>query len=276
MRRFWRRFRVRKTGVVSAVVVLLLVVLALAAPVMLPVDPNEITGEVLLPPSLDHILGTDDLGRDVLTGIVYGIQVSLTVGVLAAAAATLIGGFIGAISGFYGGLLDLLVMRIAEIFQVVPSFILAAVIAAMSGPGLWQIIVVIAALSWPQTARVMRSEVIRVKQLDFVDAVRCLGIDEGAILLKEIIPNAIAPMLAVGTLIVGSAILLEASLSFLGLSSPDVVSWGRMLNTGQRYLFISWWLSFFPGLCIVVTVLAFNLLGDAIGAALNPRGADRA
>jgi peptide/nickel transport system permease protein len=106
--------------------------------------------------------------------------------------------------------------------------------------------------------------------------VRCLGIGEGTILLKEIIPNAIAPMLAVGTLIVGSAILLEASLSFLGLSSPDIVSWGRMLNTGQRYLFISWWLSFFPGLCIVVTVLAFNLLGDAIGAALNPRGADRA
>ena len=275
MRKFWRRFLVRKTGVVSAGIVFLLVVLALAAPIALPVDPNEITGEVLLPPSLDHILGTDDLGRDVLTGIIYGIQVSLTVGVLAAAAATLIGGFIGAVSGFYGGLLDLLVMRISEIFQVVPSFILAAVIAAMAGPGLWQIIAVIALLSWPQTARVMRSEVIRVKQLDFVDAVRCLGVSEGTILLKEIIPNAIAPMLAVGTLIVGSAILLEASLSFLGLSSPDVVSWGRMLNTGQRYLFISWWLSFFPGLCIVVTVLAFNLLGDAIGAALNPRASDR-
>ncbi|MBV8652934.1 MAG: ABC transporter permease, partial [Alphaproteobacteria bacterium] len=257
-----------------ACVVLALLALALIAPIAFPVDPNEITGTVLQPPSLEHVLGTDDLGRDVLTGLIYGIQVSLTVGVLAAFGATLIGGLVGAVAGFYGGLLDLFVMRISEIFQVVPSFILAAVIAALSGPGLWQIIAVIAFLSWPQTARVMRGEVIRVKHLDFVDAVRCLGIDEGTILLKEIIPNAIAPMLAVGTLIVGSAILLEASLSFLGLSSPDIVSWGRMLNTGQRYLFIAWWLSLFPGLCIVVTVLAFNLLGDAIGAALNPRGSD--
>ena len=274
MHRVWKRFLARKTGIVSAAIVLLLVGLAVAAPIAFPVDPNEITGEVLQPPSLEHVLGTDDLGRDVLTGLIYGIQVSLTVGVLAAVAASLIGGLVGALAGFYGGLLDLVVMRIAEIFQVVPSFILAAVIAALSGPGLWQIIAVIALLSWPQTARVMRGEVIRVKQLDFVDAVRCLGIGEGTILRKEIIPNAVGPMLAVGTLIVGSAILLEASLSFLGLSSPDVVSWGRMLNTGQRYLFIAWWLSFFPGLAIVVTVLAFNLLGDAIGAALNPRGAD--
>jgi peptide/nickel transport system permease protein len=274
MRRFWARFASRRTGVVSAIAVLSLVVLAIAAPVVLPTDPNEITGDVLMAPSLDHLLGTDDLGRDVLTGIIHGIHVSLTVGVLAAAAATLIGGCIGAISGFYGGLLDLFVMRISEVFQVVPTFILAAVIAAMSGAGLWQIIVVIALLSWPQTARVMRSEVIRIKQLDFVDAVRCLGLPEGTILLKEIIPNAMAPMLAVGTLIIGSAILLEASLSFLGLSNPDIVSWGRMLNTGQRYLFISWWLSFFPGLCIVITVLAFNLLSDAVAAALNPRGFD--
>src|SRR5262249_25839819 len=155
-------------------------------------------------------------GRDVATGIVYGVQVSLTVGLLAAAAATLLGGCIGAVSGFYGGRLDLFVMRIAEIFQVVPRFILTAVITPLSWPGLWQIHYVIALLSWPQTARVMRGEVMRVKQLDFVDAVRCLGIGEGTILLREIVPNAVAPMLAVGTLIIGSAILLEASLGFLG------------------------------------------------------------
>lgn len=271
MREVWRRFCTSRTGLVSMAIVLALVIAALAAPAVLPFDPNNITGQVLQPPSWEHPLGTDDLGRDVGTGVVYGVQVSLTVGILAAVAATLLGGCIGAVAGYYGGVLDLVVMRISEIFQVVPSFILAAVIAALSGPGLWEIIAVIALLSWPQTARVMRSEVMRIKQLDFVDAVRCLGIGEARILFREVVPNAMAPMLAVGTLIIGSAILLEASLGFLGLTNPDIVSWGRMLNIGQRYLFVAWWLSFFPGMAILVTVLAFNLLGDAVGAALNPR-----
>ena len=271
MRSFADRFVTRRAGVGSFIFVVLLVLAAFAVSVLSSVDPNEITGETLQPPSWAHLLGTDDLGRDVLIGVLYGIRVSLTVGLLAAFAATTIGIVIGAIAGFYGGALDTLVMRISEIFQVLPSFILAAVISAFSGPGLGQIIVVIAALSWPQTARVMRGEVIRIARLDHVDAVRCLGIGEGEILVREIVPNAIAPAIAVGTLIIGSAILLEASLSFLGLSNPDIVSWGRMLNTGQRYLFQAWWLSLFPGLAVVATVLAFNLLGDAVGDALNPR-----
>jgi peptide/nickel transport system permease protein len=162
-------------------------------------------------------------------------------------------------------------MRISEIFQVLPTFILAAVIVALSGPGLPQVIVVIAILAWPQTARVMRGEVMRIKQLDFVAALHCLGIGETEILLREIIPNALAPVLAVGTLIVGQAILLEASLGYLGLSSPEIVSWGRMLNDGQRFLFNAWWLSLFPGAAIFLTVLAFNLGGDAVSAALDPR-----
>jgi peptide/nickel transport system permease protein len=178
---------------------------------------------------------------------------------------------VGAAAGFYGGTMDLLTMRITEMFQVMPTFVLAAVIIALSGPGLMQIIIVIALLAWPQTARIMRGEVLRIKRQDYVFAVRCLGISEQTILWREIIPNALAPTLAAGTLIVGAAILLEASLSFLGLSSPGVVSWGRMLNVGQRYLFTAWWLSVFPGTAILLTVLAFNLLGDAIGTALNPR-----
>jgi peptide/nickel transport system permease protein len=193
------------------------------------------------------------------------------VGLLAAVAATLLGGLIGAFAGYRGGAFDLIVMRIAEIFQVLPTFILAAVIIALSRPGLPQVIIVIAALAWPQTARLMRGEVMRIKQMDFVAAVRCLGIGDGAILLREIVPNSLAPVLAVGTLIVGQAILLEASLGFLGLSSPEIVSWGRMLNSGQRFLFNAWWLSVFPGTAIFLTVLAFNLTGDAIGAAMDPR-----
>jgi peptide/nickel transport system permease protein len=164
-------------------------------------------------------------------------------------------------------------MRVAEFFQVMPTFILAVVIVALAGPGLSHVVAVIALLSWPQTARVARGEVLRVSRLDFVDGVRCLGVPEWKILLREVIPNSIGPVVALGTLIVGNAILVEASLSFLGLSRPDLVSWGRVLSTGQRFLFTAWWLSIFPGLAIFLTVLAFNLLGDALGDALNPRRA---
>ncbi len=270
MRRAWRRFRTRRLALGSLAVVLVLLLAGALAPVLFPLDPNEIGNDVLQPPQPGHWMGTDELGRDVLAGIVHGIRISVSVGVLSATAALLLGGVIGALAGYAGGRLDLFVMRLSEIFQVVPAFILAAVLAALSGPGAWQIIGVIAALSWPQVARVMRGEVIRLGQLDWVAALRCLGIADRSILWREILPNTLSPVLAVATLVIGSAILLEASLSFLGLSNPDVVSWGRMLNSGQRFLFMAWWMSVFPGLAIVVTVLAFNLLGDQVAAALDP------
>ena len=271
MRRFFERFLAYRTGVAAAGYVLFLVVVAIVAALVPGVDPHEISDRAMIPPGVMHLLGTDELGRDVLIGLIYGVQVSLTVGFSAAVAAAIVGIVIGAAAGFYGGWLDLVVMRISEVFQVVPSFIMAAVIVAQSGPGLTRVVAVIALLAWPQVARLMRGEVMRVKQLEFVDAVRCLGTREWVILATEVIPNAMAPVLAGATLIVAQAILLEASLSFLGLSSADIVSWGRMLNSGQRFLFNAPWLSFFPGLAIFVTVLAFNLLGDAIGTALNPR-----
>jgi len=271
MSNFTTRFKSLPAGVAAACYVGALVVIAIGAQ-FTGIDPTIISNDALLPPSTSHILGSDELGRDVLIGIIFGIQISLSVGFCAAIAATTLGIFIGGISGYYGGWLDLIVMRITEVFQVVPSFILAAVIVALSGPGLTRIVAVIALLAWPQAARVMRGEVMRVKQLEFVEAVRCLGYKEGYILLREVIPNAVSPTLAIGTLIVGQAILLEAALSFFGLSNPDLVSWGRMLNSGQRFLFNAWWLSFFPGTAILITVLAFNLLGDSISRALNPKG----
>ncbi len=271
MRNFWRITLSQPAGLAAVVFVSLLAFLAVTAPLLFPGDPNQITENVMRAPSFAHPFGTDELGRDGLASVVYGARVSLIVGLLAAVAATLIGGLVGAFAGYRGGAFDLIVMRIAEIFQVLPTFILAAVIIALSRPGLPQVIIVIAALAWPQTARLMRGEVMRIKQTDFVAAVRCLGIGDSAILLREIVPNALAPVLAVGTLIVGQAILLEASLGFLGLSSPEIVSWGRMLNSGQRLLFNAWWLSVFPGTAIFLTVLAFNLAGDAIGAAMDPR-----
>jgi peptide/nickel transport system permease protein len=271
MHSFRQRFFVYRAGVGAAAYLAFVVLVAITAELMPGLDPHAISDKVLDAPSLANPLGTDDLGRDMLLGIVFGIKVSLTVGISAAIAATLLGVLVGAVAGYYGGWLDLAVMRISEVFQVVPTFILAAFIIALSGPGLSRVVMVIALLAWPQVARLMRGEVLRVKQLEFVDAVRCLGTKESTILFAEVIPNALAPVLAAATLIVGHAILLEAALGFFGLSSADIVSWGRMLNAGQRFLFNAWWLSFFPGMAIFVTVLAFNLLGDAIGSALDPK-----
>lgn len=270
-RKFLRGLAQRRSGLAAGVFIALLLVIALGVGLIPQIDPYKLSNDAMLPPSGEHLLGTDDLGRSVLAGVLYGTRISLTVGFFAALMATVIGILIGAAAGFYGGWFDTMVMRIAEFFQVIPSFILAAVIVAMTGTGLAQIIAAVGLLAWPQVARVMRGEVMRVKQLEFVDAVRCLGVSEWRVLAGEVIPNAVAPVLAVGTLIVGQAILLEASLAFLGLSSAELVSWGRMLNTGQRFLFNAWWMSFFPGTAIFVTVLAFNLFGDAVGSVLNPR-----
>ncbi len=275
MPRFLQRFLAYRAGIASGAYVAVLVLVAVVTFALPGVDPHQITDNAMMSPSLEHWLGTDELGRDMLLGILFGSQVSLAVGVSAAFGATVLGVLLGAAAGFYGGWLDLAVMRVAEMFQVVPSFILAAVIVALSGTGLTQVVAVIVLLAWPQIARITRGEVMRIKQLEFVDAVRCLGVREWAILAAEVVPNAMAPVLAAGTLVVAQAILLEASLSFLGLSSADIVSWGRMLNAGQRFLFNAWWMSVFPGLAIFLTVLAFNLLGDAVGSALNPRTVTR-
>jgi peptide/nickel transport system permease protein len=272
-RSFIRSLARHPSGLAAGVFIAVLLVLALGVGFVPQLDPHALSNESMQAPSAQFPLGTDELGRSVLAGVIHGIRVSLAVGFFAALFATVIGIIVGSAAGFYGGWLDTAVMRISEFFQVIPGFILAAVIVAMTGTGLTQIIAVVSLLAWPQVARVMRGEVMRVKQLEFVDAVRCLGLPERTVLVGEVVPNAVAPVLAVGTLIVGQAILLEASLSFLGLSSAELVSWGRMLNSGQRFLFNAWWLSFFPGTAIFVTVLAFNLFGDAVGAVLNPRTA---
>jgi len=252
----------------------ILVLLAAFGPAIYQVDPFDLSMEINEAPSRLHLLGTDDLGRDVLAGMLEGVKVSLFVGFSAALAATVLGIIVGAIAGYAGGWLDLVIMRIAEFFQVMPSFILAVLVVAMVGPGLTRITLVIAALSWPHTARFARAEVMRVSQFDFVNAARCLGISDRRILFTDILPNAVGPALAVSTLIMAQAILLEASLSFLGLSSPEVISWGRMLSAGQSYLSSAWWLSVFPGLAILLTVLAFNLLGDALADMMNPQRAN--
>ncbi len=276
MYRLIKRFTEERIGLGATFYILILSAIALVTFTIPIVDPHQLSSDVLKAPTPQHFFGTDELGRDVFTGVVYGIQTSLLVGFSAALIASVLGILIGAISGFYGGWVDMVVMRITEMFQVLPTFIFAAVVVAMSGPGLSRVVIVIALLAWPQVARVMRGEVMRVKQLEYVNVARCQGYTESTILFREVIPNSVAPVLAVGTLIVGQAILLEAGLSFFGLTNVETISWGRMLYSGQRFLFNGWWMSVFPGLAILFTVLAFNLVGDALGSALDPRRNRRA
>lgn len=270
------RLRKSATAWFALAVILFLLGVGVFGPSLLTdTGPNSISRNILQAPSAEAWLGTDELGRSVLTQMVYGVRTSLVVGLLAALSASLIGVTIGSLAGYIGGRLDAFLMRITEIFQVMPTFILASIVVAFAGTGMLKIIFIIAALAWPQAARLMRGEVMRVKSMDYVDAARCLGIPEFRILCSEIIPNAIASIIAVGTLVVGQAILLEASLAFFGLTSPDAASWGRLLTAGQRYFYNAWWLSVFPGIAILMTVLAFNLLGDALNQALNPRAEDK-
>lgn len=271
MTAFWTRYRRNRAAVAGLAVVAIFVVLALLAPVLAPRDPGSLGPVAFVRPGATSPMGTDDLGRDILSRFLHGARVSLAVGTLAAAIAALLGIGIGGVAGYVGGMLDDVLMRLAEFFQVVPRFFLALVMVALFGPRLWIIIFVIGILSWPPVARLARAQVLSVRTREFVDAARALGAPPGTILGKHILPNAVAPLVVVSTLEIATAILLEAGLSFLGLGDPAVPSWGYMLNTAQKFLRTAWWLALFPGLGIFLTVLSFNLIGDGLNEALNPR-----
>ncbi|KTT27510.1 peptide ABC transporter permease [Pseudacidovorax intermedius] len=251
----------------------LLLATAILAPWVGRVDPLSGGGDALLPPlSSGHWLGTDDLGRDVWARVVHGSRISLIVGVASALLAVAVGVVVGALAGYFGGLLDAVLMRTAEFFQTLPRFVVALIVIALYGTSVAKMVMVIAALSWPQLARVVRASVASLRQSQFVEAARVAGMGHGGIILREILPNVAAPIIVLGSLDIAMAILIEASLSFFGLGDPNLVSWGTMLNEAQQYLRDAWWTSVFPGLAIALTVLGFNLLGDALNDALNPRG----
>jgi peptide/nickel transport system permease protein len=269
---FWYRFSRAPQAVVAAVFVVVVALLALVAPAIAGADPFAGGADALRPPgSPNHPLGTDHLGRDVWAQLVYGARVSLTVGGLAAASAVLIGVVVGALAGYFGGWVDNVLMRVAEFFQTLPRFVLALIIVALFGSGLGKLIFVIAILSWPQVARVVRASFLTLREAQFVDAARVGGMGSGAIIRSEILPNVVAPIVVTGSLDVAAAILLEAGLGFFGLGDPNLVSWGGMLNQAQQYLRQAWWMSVFPGLAISLVVLAFNVVGDGLNDALNPR-----
>lgn len=268
----WEAFARSRASVVAAVVIVAVIGLAILAPQVAGQDPRSGSPDALKPPlSVGHVLGTDNLGRDIWAQVVYGARVSLSVGVLAAASAVVIGTLVGAIAGYAGGWIDALLMRVAEFFQVLPRFVLALIVVAVFGTGLGKLIAVIGLLSWPQTARLVRAGFLSFRDAPFVDAARVGGMPPGAIIFREILPNVLAPIVVSGSLDIAAAILLEAGLGFFGLGDPNLVSWGSMLNAAQQYLRQAWWMSFFPGVGISISVLAFNVVGDGLNDALNPR-----
>ncbi|MBI1776709.1 MAG: ABC transporter permease [Proteobacteria bacterium] len=247
--------------------------LALAAPLIFPGDPLDLVAEPLLWPlqSMAHPLGTDRLGRDLAAGLSHGALVSLAIGLAAAAAAICIGTFVGALAGYYGGWTDELLMRLAEAFQTVPSFVLALALVAVLGPASSSVVIAIAVTSWTGTARVVRAEVMSLRERPFVEACRAIGMGDGRIIFSEILPNALSGVIVLGTLIVAGAILVESALSFLGLGDPNRVSWGMMIAGGRGVLRSAWFVSAIPGLAIALTVVALCLLGDGLTDALDPK-----
>jgi peptide/nickel transport system permease protein len=270
--RAWiRRFLRTKFGIVSIVLMVLLTAMALFAPMLAPYNPDSISGVPLGPPTGHFLFGTDSIGRDVLSNFIYGARVSMLVGAASGLLALILGCVVGGLAGYLGRFSDAILMRIAELFMVIPSLILAVVVVALLGSQLLYIVLIIGFTLWPQEARIARSQFLTLRERDFVHGARVLGFRWPHIVFREILPNAIAPVIVQVTLDAGSAILLEAGLSFLGLGDPSMPSWGKMLYDAQSYLTTSWWLSVFPGIGILFAVLAFNFLGHALNEVMNPR-----
>ncbi|NNF65761.1 MAG: ABC transporter permease [Acidimicrobiia bacterium] len=266
-RRRWR-LDARAVGLVLTVAAILIAALgALIA----PFDPFDTVNTALLAPSADHLLGTDDLGRDLLSRLVAGLRVSLVVGLVVALSSMVIGGFVGLVAGSLGGRADDLLMRFAELIQILPRFFLALLVVALFGSSLVNLIVVLALTSWAVTARIMRSRVLVVKELEFVEASRAIGAGDLRIMVRSIAPNALAPIVSLVGLQFGGAILVEAGLSFLGLGDPNVVSLGQMLSRAQPFMRTAWWMAIFPGLALAMTILGVNLLADSLNRFLDPR-----
>ncbi|QDL91250.1 ABC transporter permease [Paroceanicella profunda] len=267
-----KTFLTRKSGVIGLVLLTLMVLLAVLAPLLYPASPWEITGVPFAAPGeYGMLLGSDTLGRDIASGIAHGARVSLLIGVASTLAALLIGVVLGCIAGYFGGWVDMLVMRFTEIFQTIPNFVLAILLVAILNPTLWTIIMAIGIVSWPPLARLTRAQVMTISTREFISAARCQGQSTASIVLRHVLPNAISPIIVTGSLTIATAILIEAALSFMGLGDPNNMSWGFMVGAGRTVIRQAWWMSVFPGLAILITVVAINLVGEALNDALNPR-----
>ena len=270
---FFRALFKTATGKLGGGLILFVVFVALAAPLIAPYDPLALdVSNRLSPPSLKHFFGTDETGRDVFSRVLYGARISLRVGVIAVSIAVTIGAILGMVAGFYGGIPDMLIMRFVDILLAFPGFLLALAIMAMLGPGLIKAMIAVGIGSAPGFARLVRGSVLSAKQQDYVMAARVIGASDGHIMRRQITPNVLAPAVILATLEFPVAILIAASLSFLGLGAqPPSPEWGAMVVSGRTFIRTAAWLINFPGIAIFVTVLGFNLFGNAVRDALDPR-----
>ena len=270
---FARRFRRNKGAVVGLFVLLVVGLLALLAPLVAGNDPWDMVQQPFLAPMAEPglWLGTDALGRDVAAGLIHGARVSILIGLVATAAALLAGITVGALAGYHGGWVDAVLMRFTELFQAIPGFAFAVVLVAIFQPSVTSIVAAIALVSWPPVARLVRSEFMSLRQREFVQAALLAGQTNGRIIFTQILPNAVSPIVVMGSLMVASAILLESALSFLGLGDPNMMSWGYMVGAARTALRQAWWIAVFPGLAIALTVLALNLVGEGLSDGLNTR-----
>ena len=268
----WQMFRRNHAAMVALAVLSLIVFGAIFGPLVYPIDPFEMVWTPFSPPGVDgFILGTDYLGRDLLSAIIHGARVSILIGLSAAFMSVFIGVSVGAIAGFYRGWVEEVLMRITEFFQVLPTLLFSMVIVALFGSSLMMITFSIGIVSWTAVARITRSEYLRIRELEYVMASRASGSTDAKLIFKVILPNALPPIIVQAALMVGSAILFEAGLSFLGLTDPNVVSWGQVIGSNRQYILDAGYTVTIPGIAIFITVLCISLVGDGLNDALNPR-----
>ncbi|PJE36704.1 ABC transporter permease [Pseudooceanicola lipolyticus] len=273
-----RHFARNRGGFIGLVVLVVIIGCALSAPLLFPQSPWRMVARPMIPPEVfsgRYLFGTDVLGRDVASAVFHGARASLIVGLVATVVSLLIGVPIGAMAGYFGGWADDILMRVTEFFQTIPAFALSIVIVAILEPSFLSIIMAISIVSWPPVARLVRGEVLSLRSREYVQAAIVIGQTSTRILFTQVLPNVIAPLIVMASLMVGSSILLESALSFLGLGDPDMMTWGYVVGAGRTRLLDGWWISFFPGVAILLTVLALNLVGEGLNDFLNPRLKER-
>ncbi|MDI6843893.1 MAG: ABC transporter permease [Anaerosomatales bacterium] len=279
----WRRLRRNKLAMIGLAWVIVVIVVALSADLWVPqrygdpeyIDTTTVSQQMLLGPSMAHPFGTDRLGRDIFARVIYGSRVSLAVGVIAVSIAVVLGLILGGISAYYGKLWDSIIMRVADVFLAFPYILFAIALIAVLGNGFMNVFIAIGILGWPSIARVFRSSILSVKENEYVEAARALGASDLRIMLRHIMPNAVAPIIVYATMSIGGAILTEAALSFLGMGvQPPTPSWGGMLSEARAFMFTAPWIMLYPGFAILTTVLAFVLLGDGLRDALDVKMKD--
>lgn len=273
LRRRLRQFARNSGAMAGLLIVLVLVIIAVFAPQVSPYQPNAIAIHLRFqPPSSEHLFGTDNLGRDVLSRVIFATRISLLVGVVSVAISGVVGGLLGLLAGFAGGALDNLIMRLTDIQLSFPPLLVAVAVAAVLGPGLTNVIIVLTITQWAQYARLGRGSALKIRHLEYVQAAQALGSSRARILLRHVLPNALSPLVIMATLQLALVILTEASLSFLGLGvPPEVVTFGSMISASRDYLGIAWWFGVFPGIALMFLVLGFNFLGDGLNDLLDPK-----